>query len=80
MMPNDVSIAELLKVQGKDTLITWLQQILLEACYVKLNGGQMVTSNDATVEPTAYYFNRKCFPKNMLKCFFANHSKVFPYV
>lgn len=51
--------AELLKVQGKDTLITWLQQILLEACYVKLNGGQMVTSSDATVEPTAYYFNRE---------------------
>ena len=51
---------EVLKGQGKDTLITWLQQILLEACYVKLNGGQMVTSNDATVEPTAYYFNREC--------------------
>ena len=51
---------EVLKGQGKDTLIAWLQQILLEACYVKLNGGQMVTSNDATVEPTAYYFNREC--------------------
>ena len=48
-----------MKAQGKDSLITWLQQILLEACYVKLNGGQMVTSNEATVEPTAYYFNRK---------------------
>merc|ERR1719491_1883711 len=43
------TLKELLKTQGKECLITWLQQTLLDACCVKING--------KSLEPVLYHFN-----------------------
>jgi hypothetical protein len=51
--------SELLKTQGKECLITWLQQTLLDACCVKINGKDMFKSDGKSLEPVLYHFNGK---------------------
>ena len=53
--------SELLKTQGKECLITWLQQTLLDACCVKINGKDMFKSDGKSLEPVLYHFNGKFF-------------------
>ena len=48
---------ELLKKQGKACLLTWLQQTLLDACCVKMNGNDLFKSNGDSLEPVPYHFN-----------------------
>lgn len=50
-------LKDLLKKQGKACLLTWLQQILLDACMVKLNNGKMFTEDSEVLEPVPYHFN-----------------------
>ena len=58
-----IFFSELLKTQGKECLITWLQQTLLDACCVKINGKDMFKSDGKSLEPVLYHFNGKfiCF-------------------
>merc|ERR1711935_859730 len=51
------TLKELLKTQGKECLITWLQQTLLDACCVKINGKDMFKSDGKSLEPVLYHFN-----------------------
>lgn len=52
-------IPDLLKKQGKACLLTWLQQILLDACMVKINNGKMFTEDGEVLEPVPHHFNCK---------------------
>jgi len=51
------TLKELLKKQGKACLLTWLQQTLLDACCVKMNGNELFKSNGDSLEPVPYHFN-----------------------
>ena len=50
---------ELLKKQGKACLLTWLQQTLLDACCVKINGNKLFTPERISLEPVPFHFNCK---------------------
>ena len=51
------TLKELLKTQGKECLLTWLQQTLLDACCVKINGKNMIKQDGKSLEPVLYHFN-----------------------
>ena len=51
------TLKELLKTQGKECLLTWLQQTLLDACCVKINGKNMLKQDGKSLEPVLYHFN-----------------------
>ena len=51
--------AELLKKQGKACLLTWLQQTLLDACCVKINGNDLFKPDRTSLEPVPFHFNCK---------------------
>jgi len=51
------TLKELLKKQGKDCLLTWLQQTLLDACCVKVNGNELFKPDGESLEPVPYHFN-----------------------
>jgi len=51
------TLKELLKTQGKESLLTWLQQTLLDACCVKINGKDMFKQDGKSLEPVLYHFN-----------------------
>ena len=52
-------LKELLIKQGKEYLIQWLQQILLDTCQVKLSSSYIVTEDGQVQEPIPFYFNCK---------------------
>jgi len=49
----------LLKNQGKGCLLSWIQQVLLDACFVKLNGPSVQTHGGDFLEPVSHYYNCK---------------------
>ena len=51
------TLKELLKKQGKASLLTWLQQTLLDACCVKINGIDLFKPTGGSLEPVPYHFN-----------------------
>jgi len=51
------TLKQLLKTQGKECLLTWLQQTLLDACCVKINGRDMIKQDGKSLEPVLYHFN-----------------------
>ena len=52
-------IPDLLINQGKSCLLAWLQQVLLDACYAKLNGSSITTPDGELLEPVPHYYNSK---------------------
>jgi hypothetical protein len=54
-------LSDLLINQGKSCLLAWLQQVLLDACYAKLNGSSITTPDGELLEPVPHYYNSKLF-------------------
>ena len=54
-----ISVADLLINQGKSCLLSWLQQVLLDACYAKLSGSNIQTPDGELLEPVPHYYNSK---------------------
>lgn len=50
-------LKELLKKQGKEYLIIWLQQILLDTCQVKLNSLDVITADGIVQEAIPFHYN-----------------------
>jgi hypothetical protein len=50
---------DLLINQGKSCLLSWLQQVLLDACYAKLSGSNIQTPDGELLEPVPHYYNSK---------------------
>ncbi len=50
-------LKELLKKQGKEYLIIWLQQILLDTCQVKLNSHDVITTDGIAQEAIPFHYN-----------------------
>jgi len=50
-------LKELLKKQGKASLLSWLQQTLLDACCVKINGNDLFKPTGGSLEPVPFHFN-----------------------
>ena len=53
------TLKELLKKQGRASLLTWLQQTLLDACCVKINGNDLFKPAGGSLEPVPFHFNCK---------------------
>ena len=51
------TLKELLKKQGKASLLNWLQQTLLDACCVKINGNDLFKPAGGALEPVPFHFN-----------------------
>lgn len=48
---------DLLINQGKETLLLWVRQVLLEACYAKLNSSSLYTPKGDILEPVPFHYN-----------------------
>jgi timeless protein len=51
------TLKEILIKQGKTCLLTWLQQTLIDACYVKVNGIDLFKEDGESLEPVPFHFN-----------------------
>lgn len=65
-------LKDLLKKQGKAYLLSWLQQILLDTCHVKLKGGKEIYDVEGGIllEPVPFHFNCKYIFYGKMDTFF----------
>lgn len=52
-------LKEYLYKENKGRYLIWLQNLLLEACYVKMMGSDEIDHKTRIMEPTVYYYSRK---------------------
>lgn len=61
-MDSDVKVLkEYLYKENKGRYLIWLQNLLLEACYVKIRNSDQSIKHHAIMEPTVYYYSRKFY-------------------
>lgn len=63
-LDSDIKVLkEYLYKENKGRFLIWLQNLMLEACYVKLvlNNSDEFANNARIMEPTVYYYTRKFF-------------------
>lgn len=67
------ALKECLYKENKGKLILWLQKVLMEACFVKLflSKPEDLKENQNIMEPTTYYYARKCMLFESLQAFVA---------
>ena len=51
-------------------MLTWLQQTLIDACYVKVNGIDLFKEDGESLEPVPFHFN--CKLKSILILYYSN--------
>lgn len=59
-LDSDIKVLkEYLYKENKGRYLIWLQNLLLEACYVKLKNSDESETDNSIMEPTVYYYSRK---------------------
>lgn len=59
-LDSDIKVLkEYLYKENKGRYLIWLQNLLLEACYVKLKNSDESENDNSIMEPTVYYYSRK---------------------
>lgn len=61
-LDSDIKVLkEYLYKENKGRYLIWLQNLLLEACYVKIKSSDESIKDQSIMEPTVYYFSCKYF-------------------